>query len=245
MVNEAIGTFTDWRMRLWGESIDPSKAQIFPMPTEFDDLHDEDDDQLATAPNVATTSISVFPSTTLMPHPTDHIDRPVNSKPADDGIVVTSTGAVSSATAATSAALNTATSTESPNSDSSLPSYFPKLPGVSERTQIWIYGAIAVILVFCIALGIYCCVWRRRRTRSKLGDYEFEMVNDDDVDGAGEPLNSDGRRRRRGGELYDAFAGESDEEIFSDAEEEEYKDDPDNEKAKTRDTSPPELSEKS
>lgn len=71
------------------------------------------------------------------------------------------------------------------------------------------------------------------------------MVNDQDVDGAGEPLNGEGgRRKRRGGELYDAFAGESDEEIFSDAEAEQYKDDPDEKKTGARGKSPPDVSEK-
>ena len=231
-------------MRLWGESIDASKAQLFPMPTEFDDLHDEDDDQVATTipAIVSTASISVASSTTLAPNPTDHIDRPVNSKPANEGIAVSTTAPVST-TAATGTATSTASSSESPASDSFL-SYFPNF-GVSARTQIWIYGAIAAILIFCIALGIFCCVWRKRRTRSKMGDYEFEMVNDDDVDGAGEPLNGEGgRRKRRGGELYDAFAGESDEEIFSDAEEEGYRDEPSQEKKKAGDSSPTELSEK-
>jgi kexin len=32
-------------------------------------------------------------------------------------------------------------------------------------------------------------------------------------------LETKGRRRRRAGELYDAFAGESDEDLFSDEEE--------------------------
>jgi len=34
------------------------------------------------------------------------------------------------------------------------------------------------------------------------------------------------KQRRRGGELYDAFAGESDDEVFSDEEDEPYYDQP-------------------
>jgi len=50
------------------------------------------------------------------------------------------------------------------------------------------------------------------------------MIDDHDG-GAGAPLSGgQGRKKRRGGELYDAFAGESDEEIFSEGEEAEYKD---------------------
>ena len=76
-------------------------------------------------------------------------------------------------------------------------------------------------------------------------DYEFEMVNDEDRDGATEPLSGGdgsgvggGRRKKRGGELYDAFAdGGSDEEIFTDDEEgeQEYRDEELGEKGKNRD----------
>ena len=246
VVNENIGTFTDWRMTLWGESIDASKAKPYPMPTEFDDDHDEDDDEHTTVPAiVGTTSISVLSSTTLSANPTDHIERPVNSK-TSSGATVTSSATMVSATGSSSAsstgtASSTAGSTATSSPESFLPSPFPTF-GVSARTQIWIYGAIAAILIFCIALSVFFCVWRRRRARTGRADYEFEMVNDEDVDGAGEPLNGEGvRRKRRGGELYDAFAGESDEEMFSEAEEGEYKDEPEE---KTRTQSPPELSEK-
>lgn len=55
-------------------------------------------------------------------------------------------------------------------------------------------------------------------------DYEFEMIDDHDA-AAGQPLSgAKTRKKRRGGELYDAFAGESDEEIFSEGEDAEYRD---------------------
>ena len=92
-------------------------------------------------------------------------------------------------------------------------------------------------------------------------DYEFEMVNDEDRDGAAEPLSGGdgsgvgvgGRRKRRGGELYDAFAdGGSDEEIFTDDDEEEqaYRDEVPGEKDDARNKGKlpgrgPPLSEKS
>lgn len=51
------------------------------------------------------------------------------------------------------------------------------------------------------------------------------MVNDDDAN-TGLSGRTKGKRSKRGGELYDAFAGESDEELLSDEEEEqeEYRD---------------------
>lgn len=240
VVNENIGTFTDWRMTLWGESIDPAKAVPYPMPTEEDE-YPPDEPEDSTAPIVATTSISVGPTTTLPAVPSDHIDRPTKQ----DQPKTTVTAPDSANTASNTASSTSTASATSTSASSFLPSIFPLFPGVSPRTQIWIYGAIAVILIFCIALGVFFCIWRKRRARATRADYEFELVNDEDADGAGEPLSGEGaRRKKRGGELYDAFAGESDEEIFSDAEDHEYKDEPE-EKTRRRGESPGgELSEK-
>ena len=75
---------------------------------------------------------------------------------------------------------------------------------------------------------------RRKRIRNNpRDDYEFERVADDEsrFPLAGGVAGGKRSQRRRGGELYDAFAGESDEEgIFSDegepdSDEEPYHDD--------------------
>ena len=99
-----------------------------------------------------------------------------------------------------------------------LPHYFPTF-GVSKRTQIWIYGALAIIVLFCAGLASYIYIIRRRRRRNERDDYEFEMLDDD-----GEGVNATGgkRTKRRAGELYDAFAGESDEDnqLLSDEDDE-------------------------
>jgi kexin len=108
-----------------------------------------------------------------------------------------------------------------------LPSFFPTF-GVSKKTQIWIYGSIGLIVVFCGALGVYYYVQRKKRLRNNpRDDYEFEVLDDHDDDTGGMNGHAGGRRaKRRGGELYDAFAGESDEELFSNADEEPYRDTP-------------------
>ena len=228
-VNEFNGTFTDWKLTLWGECIDSAKQSLRPMPTEHDD---DNHDSISAV--VSTTTLAAIPSATELPaQPSDHPDRPVNSKPGSStstsasGTVAESTSTPTSSTNSTSAATPSFTSTET-----FLPSYFPTF-GVSKRTQIWIYGAMSVIILFCAGLGISFCVIRRRRARVNRADYEFEMLGDQEESGGNV---SDGRRvKRRAGELYDAFAGESDEEIFSDVEgATEYKDEEPEEASTTK-----------
>ena len=217
-VNNAKGSFTDWRLNLWGECSDPSNQGLIALPDEHDDDHETE------IPGIHTTSVEPEPHQTDLPaKPSDHIDRPINAKPSS--VPATTTTAAAEPTAAV-----TSTSTAEPSpthtpSDSFLPSFFPKF-GVSKRTQIWIYGSIGLILTFCIALGIYFWAQRRKRLRNNpRDDYEFEMLDDDDDDPPG--MNGHAGRKkgaRRAGELYDAFAGESDEELFSDDGDEPYRD---------------------
>ncbi|KAF2186919.1 hypothetical protein K469DRAFT_725573 [Zopfia rhizophila CBS 207.26] len=223
--NEHSGTFTDWKLRLWGECIDPSTQGLRPMPTEHDD---DDHDAITTAP-AHTTTISVpTGAATVTANPSDHPDRPVNQKPTNtNNPGPSSTAAFGTPVSATS----TPSATSSP--DNFLPSPFPTF-GVSKRTQIWIYGSIGLILVFCASLATYLYLARRKRLRSSRDNYEFEILDDADNDEEGARtgmLNGTtgggkGRRAKRGGELYDAFAGESDEDLLSDSdgENEPYRD---------------------
>ena len=203
------------------------------MPTD----HDDDDHDAITA-IVGTTTIAPISSPTLASSiPTDHISRPVNEKPTSavatlpTELPTTLSAPTASATADASPISTNSMATASPSgmadsSESFLPHYFPTF-GVSKRTQIWIYGAFALIILFCIGLGVTFWVLRRRRARTSRSEYEFDVLNGDDTDGARGILtgNRRSKRTRRAGELYDAFAGESDEEIFSDAEGDgEYKD---------------------
>lgn len=212
-VNEHNGTFTDWRLTLWGECIDPSIQKLLPMPTENDD---DDHDVISAEVSTATVATGM-PEASHLANPTDHINRPVNVKPtADVKPPLASSTATPTATASTTA-IPSGTSIPS---DNFLPHYFPTF-GVSKRTQIWIYGALAIIVLFCAGLGTYFYVQRRKRIRNSRDRYEFEML--DDQEGGGTGRNGRGvkgtRARRRAGELYDAFAGESDEELLSDEDE--------------------------
>jgi len=215
IVNNHNGTFTDWKLKLWGESIDADKATLLPMPTETDD-----DDHTITAP-AATSTVSVASTSTLMANPTDHPDRPTKPKPTDvedQNKQPTQTGSPTSST--TSKPTTTATHSDW------LPSFFPTF-GVSAKTQIWIYGSIALIALFCISLSVYLFLARRKRLRNDpREDYEFDLIDEDEAEGLTRTRGSSGqagkKSKRRAGELYDAFADGSDDDIFSDDDEDSH-----------------------
>ncbi|GIK03080.1 pheromone processing endoprotease [Aspergillus viridinutans] len=220
-VNEYTGEFIDWRLNFWGEAIDGANQKPHPLPDEHDDDHSIED------AIVATTSVETGPTKTGAPDSTDDtINRPVNAKPIETQTPPPAqTTATELAPPAETRPAATATSSPTPTaaSDSFLPSFMPTF-GASKRTQVWIYAAIGSIIVFCIGLGIYFQVQRRKRIlNNPRDDYDFEMIEDEDALQAanGRP----GRTQRRGGELYNAFAGESDEEpLFSDEDDEPYRD---------------------
>ncbi|KAL5044777.1 hypothetical protein BDW71DRAFT_95589 [Aspergillus fruticulosus] len=195
-VNDNVGEFIDWRLNLWGEAVDGSKQKLHPLPDEHDDDHNIED------AIVVTTSVQPAPAATESPtEPSHTVDRPVNVKP-------TPTDSASET--------ESSTPTATPASDSFLPSFFPTF-GASKHTQVWIYAAIGSIIVFCLGLGVYFHVQRRRRLRNDRDDYDFEMIEDED-----ETKAMNGSSHRRGGELYNAFAGESEEEpLFSDEDDDE------------------------
>ena len=213
--NEHNGTFIDWKLNLWGECIDAAKQELRPLPDEHDDEH-----EIATA-IVTTTKVAPESSvTSLLEHPSDHPERPTKAKPSTTAASTTpatsnSPTASTTTTEATPSSTLPAADAEHTTSDTFLPDFFPTF-GVSKRTQIWIYGSIVLIVLFCLGLGIYFLVQRRKRLRNSRDDYEFEMLDDNDADGAKQGLTAKRGRRKRGGELYDAFAGESDEDVFSD-----------------------------
>ena len=84
---------------------------------------------------------------------------------------------------------------------------------------------MAIIMVFIASLLIYFYIQRRKRLALNPREgYEFEMLNEEDEQESG--LLGGGRKKggrggnRRAGELYDAFAGESDEDSLFDEEDE-------------------------
>lgn len=202
-VNDDSGKFVDWHLKLWGESIDASKATLLPMPNDDDDA---DHDVTSTAtPTAGTTSLPLptDATDTTLPTalPSDHPERPVKPSKTTGESVATETGTETAA-----AESSTATS-------SWLPSFLPTF-GVSSSTQAWIYGSIGLIVAFCAGLGAwFWFVRRKQRLNNPRDDYEFEPLTagDGGDDNLG-PATGEKGQKRRGGELYDAFAGGSEDE---------------------------------
>ncbi|KAG9233553.1 peptidase S8/S53 domain-containing protein [Amylocarpus encephaloides] len=204
--NEFNGTFVDWHLKLWGESIDATKATLLPMPSEHDD--DDHDAIISSTTTVAGATTSVGAATTrtsLTANPTGHPDRP--TKPT--GSPTEEQASHETTTAAAVAATTSASSW--------LPSFFPTF-GVGPKTQIWIYAAAALIIIFCMGMGVYLFVARRERLRNNPRDeWEFDLLEEDEAEGlnGGGKMNRKGGKRRAG-ELYDAFAAGSEDESDGD-----------------------------
>ena len=227
IVNEHQGNLTDFHLKLWGESIDAKKATLLPMPKDTDD-----DDHDITKTTTLQASTTTFSSTTtptqpsvVTSKPADHPDRPV--KPTQGTTLSTSTSSSTSASPTASSSPGTETETEheaSPSASSTNTSWLPAfLANMSTKKQIWVYGALGSIVAFCLGLGVYLYMARRKRLRNDPRDnYEFELLDEEE----GEALNGRGgqgekgmagtrkgrRKATRGRELYDAFAEGSDDD---------------------------------
>ncbi|GJC88351.1 kexin [Colletotrichum liriopes] len=190
--NEHKGTFVDWHLKLWGESIDASKATLLPMPTEEDD---NDHALVATTTLPAAITSMTHPPENTAPavNPTDHPERPTKVKP-------------SGGEEATPAETGKPTDTqETPGPATTSPSNWVSWLPSFGKAGVWVYGAIGLIAVFCSALGIWFFI-RKRRNSTPRDNYEFELLNEDEAEG----LN--GEKRTRGRELYDAFAGDDEDD---------------------------------
>ncbi|KAF2237099.1 hypothetical protein EV356DRAFT_497404 [Viridothelium virens] len=264
-VNQNDGTFTDWRIKLWGECIDPQVQGILPMPQEDDDA---DHDRIDAPAHTITISRPTDTATAPPGNPSDHVDRPVNSKsssspaapvtlsdssttlvvdphastaapttlssstaiasqPEDEVSNPTTTVPFTTPTSAAPSSSSTPTTTDLP--DTFLPSPFPTF-GVSKKSQIWIYAALALILLFVVGVAAYLWLTRRRKRRNLRDAYEFDtLATDEDALMEGERgaggRGVGGRRKKRARELYDAFAeGSEEEEVFSLGDEEDEED---------------------
>lgn len=217
--NEHTGTLVDWKLNLFGECIDATIQELLPLPNERDDeAHDRED-------AVASTASISKPTNTRSPvtNPTDHIDRPINVKPSETSEipdVAEQTSVETSPTVSDAPSLATPSASATSKYDHYLPAAFPTF-GVSPRTQLWIYGSATLITLFCTSLAVYFWMARRKQAgNSRRDDYEFEVLDneEDDQSSRANGPSSKQKGKRRAGELYDAFAGESDQDVFSDEE---------------------------
>ena len=185
---------------MWGESIDASKAKLFPLPSEDDEEGDGGDEEVVTS----------------LPVPAPTSTQGSGAGAGETGNPASTTDATADRPTGTTDPEEAAQSTTASNS-TWLPSFLPTF-GVSARTQAWIYGALVLIVIFCCGLGVYLWMARRKRLRnSNRDDYEFELLDEEEAEGlnSGEKGGGGGgqrARKTRGGELYDAFAGGSDDE---------------------------------
>ncbi|KAI5847198.1 peptidase S8/S53 domain-containing protein [Morchella snyderi] len=231
MENDVTGTLVDWRITLWGEAIDAAKAKLLPLPG----VNEAEDNDVASSPistltpAVKTTRLPTStPTTPAMPteNPTDHVTRPVNEKPGNED---TPTATITESPAVATNVLSEGEAVdEGINQNASyLPSFLPTF-GVSAKTQVWIYGAFAVIAVFVGVVASYLFIQRKKQRASKDGmDYEFAVLNDEDeLEGTGPGEHGRGAMvggRRKARDLYDAFgASDDEEELFSDSDEKGY-----------------------
>lgn len=192
------------------------------MPSEDDDAN-HDDLIASTVSGAASTKSLPAPSPTksaaVTANPSDHPVRPTKpaaAKPTESAKPEeTPTDDKPSDTeheVATGTESAQASSTTSPSS-----SWVSWLPTFGTKAKIWIYGAIGLIAAFCCGLGVYLWIARRRRLRNNpRNNYDFELLDDEETEGLNSaekgPNGAKKTRRTRGGELYDAFAGGSDDD---------------------------------
>jgi kexin len=163
--NELHGTFLDWRLNLWGESLDAEHQTRHPYPNEDDDNHE------TTSAIVSTTYLRAgSPVVTIPPsvRPLDCPGRLTKLSTSSWAVVVT---------AATTIAVPTSIASEVLRPIRTHPA-FPKFERLD---KMWnqAYGVIGLIMGLFFTLVLYVIVksWASMRCSSREGD-EFELMSD-------------------------------------------------------------------
>lgn len=87
--NDITGTLVDWSITLWGEAIDAGKAKLLPLPGG-NEAGGKDTATESVSTSTADVKTAELPTSKLSTvaeitgNPTNHVTRPVNSKPGDD-----------------------------------------------------------------------------------------------------------------------------------------------------------------
>ncbi|KIO32522.1 hypothetical protein M407DRAFT_66529 [Tulasnella calospora MUT 4182] len=204
------GTFLGWTMNFWGSVIDPAKAILYSQrPRPDEDLPDPIFEDEPSSSSITTTSSTTVAASTTKQYvkPTEHL--PDDHDQADGE-------SHNPAFPDHPATNNTTGSAASPSLTTT-----PDEGGFSHMgdllsTSRWLYGGLALIVVFGLGAGIF--FWRRRARRA-----DYQTVADDEM-AMTSMLHggraTDSRRHGAGGtrELYDAFGEVSDEDEYADEE---------------------------
>lgn len=204
MNNGKNGTFIDWSMSLWGESINPALAVPYTMP---------DDDQIVLPPPPqlspstseevpASTGVDVPPSASdLVPTPTPtmpqvvptisktkSIARPTEHLPEDHadapgeshlpfGGDPTTPGSPSTASGVTP---STTPRPEENINDPSAPGYLSGVTGLM-KNQTWVFIGLGMAIIFAGAISAFFIIrtLKRRSSRGR-GGYDFQPVPDEE-----------------------------------------------------------------
>lgn len=206
------GSFLGWNMNFFGSTIDPVKAKPYLVPSENRTFPPSGEYGTPLGPSF--TIIQPI-STKQYGKPTDHLpsDHPGSAgektKPAFPSATHTASNKIDisqpESTASQSDDGPSGTMTPTPDEG-----WFSDMSSLVHR-QKWVFGSIAVVLVFGLCVGAYF-IWRRQQRWRR----HYGLVSNDDevamssLSGTNSRLvGGDGARTR---ELYDAFGGVSDED---------------------------------
>ncbi|KAF8636620.1 hypothetical protein AX17_003430 [Amanita inopinata Kibby_2008] len=191
---EHNGTFLGWNMMFWGSAIDPEKTTKYELLAVDDVLPPAEDPP---RPVLAPTA------TKTHPRPTEHLPGDHASAEGENTRPAFPTTKPATSTSPTTMA---PTSIMAPDEG-----WFADMSKLIS-SQKWFFGALAVVILFGMAAGVF--FWRRRVLRRRKAAYS-SLSATDEVTMSSLGGGQVGSRSRSGGrtkELYDAFGEVSDDE---------------------------------
>ncbi|ODQ52302.1 hypothetical protein SAICODRAFT_58465 [Saitoella complicata NRRL Y-17804] len=222
------GKLLNWRMTLWGESVDPALAVPHPLPGT------DDDHPLPPDPVLPSTTASATYSQSAHPRPVISITKAESGHAASvhsaqvstvphPKVKPTTTATATTTTTTGVAATATPVQEDEKVSDETTSATETATTGKTYEIMGNEYGLIVIVVVF-VSVGtallgaaiaaVYFFIRRQRLRAAQREDYEFKVLRntgDADVDETPAEVKRGGVE----GVLYDAFdARDSDEEIF-------------------------------
>ncbi|KAF7587225.1 pheromone processing endoprotease [Aspergillus hancockii] len=143
-VDDHSGKLINWRLKLWGEAINGLHQPLHPFPDE----HDQE------FPGVAVAITSAYSAAIETERPTAPIDA--NNRPGNVRLVETGGPTPATSSIVSSALVGPA------SLSASFPPLHSWIPAASRSRQLWVHTGIIFSVVFCIVLGLYLHIKRRR-----------------------------------------------------------------------------------